>query len=291
MSELGGRRLSPLSSSKKRSLTPSKARERLNELEESTTARQARIEQVEERLSRLDTPDPKLSGFLDKLLRRQKAELTQLEKLQNLLASRAKKRAIDSSEPAALPSEELDALHRSFEELRAGLRQVREADLDDLGRQVARIQVEFEEFRNEVEDERRKLQRSHGDLVENQEALSETLEESVVGTVDVSGRCDDIEERLDGLAELLEQTRNDAETERSQIMAKLDELQNKLSLGTSAPAPISEPASAPLNDDRIEKLESALAEVLLELGQQEDIFDYEVRSKYGPPAVFEPELE
>lgn len=209
-------------SAKRRSLTASKARERLNELEESTKARQHRIDQIEARLARSDEPDQKLTEFRQKLLKRQKAELSQLEKLQSLLK---RNRRSESSEDGP-PSGELEALHRSFEDLKAGLDEVR-AQLDDrpredvlgrldqledrLGRAVERLDRhhrEITELGRELEQEKqqqRRLSRGQNELEEGLENFRETLEETVVTNVDLTARAEDFDERIDSLSDFWEE--------------------------------------------------------------------------------------
>ena len=111
-----------------RGITPSRARERLAELEESIKARQARLEQVEARLSKLPEPDPKLVDFQEKLERKQKIEKSQVAKLQALLAARVRQESQEEyrSSEEGFPSEEMIELRKSYEDLRKGLSDIRE---------------------------------------------------------------------------------------------------------------------------------------------------------------------
>lgn len=291
-----------MSAARKRSMTLSKARERVTELEESTGSRQARIEQVQSRLNRLSRPDAKLTAFLEKLERRQSAELSQLEKLHNLLASRTTKKASEPEESVdSPPAEELETLHRSFEDLRANLREVKE-ELDNrtgpdweprvegLERKLLRTHDDLTEFRSDFEGERqtiRRLQRDRTELEESLESLRETLEEDIVSAVDTSRKCDDLEERLELLTEQLAEIRIRGQQERSEIFRILDDLKNRLdALENSS-----------WDSPRFDQIEFALQEMEKKFESRpqaaEPVLWVEVDDsdlRYGPPAEFEPEL-
>lgn len=291
-----------MSAARKRSMTLSKARERVTELEESTAARQARIEQVQARLNRLSRPDAKLTAFLEKLERRQRAELAQLEKLQNLLASRKTKKVSEPEESVeSRPVEELETLHKSFEDLRANLREVKE-ELDNrtgpdweprvegLERKLLRLHDDLTDFRGDFEGERqaiRRIQRDKAEFEESLESMRETVEEDVVSAVDTSRKIDDLEERLDLLTEQVGEIRVRGQQERSEIFRILDDLKNRLdALENSS-----------WDSPRFDQLEFALKELekKLESGpqQSEPVLWVEMNDsdlRYGPPAEFEPEL-
>lgn len=210
----------PPMSTKRGKLTAGKARERVASLEESIAARQHRLDQLEARLERSESPDERLLTAKTRLERRLVLERDQLEKLQKLL-SRDTTQPEESGEFFA--SEEIDDLHRSFEEVRQNLVQM-QARIDsselprDLGTRMAsfeervarREEVDSELFsqvlalQNGLDQERqtvRRLSRRTREQDQSLDALREAVEDSVVATVDLAQRLEELEEALSESAE------------------------------------------------------------------------------------------
>lgn len=231
-----------------RGITPSRARERLAELEESIRARQARLEQVEARLSKLPEPDPKLVDFQDKLERKQKIEKSQVAKLQALLATRVPQESQEGyrSSEEGFPSEEMIELRKSYEDLRKGLADIREqvekverprdliSRLDLFEERLDRRETAAKNIYEEVvslqaalDQERqwvRRLSRNQTDQDERFETLREAVEESVLAAMDLAQKVDEMEERPLG-----PQARKLAGLSRK-TMTRLDEIEEQLQM-------------------------------------------------------------
>lgn len=205
----------PSMSTKRGKLTAGKARERVASLEESISARQHRLDQLEARLERTDAPDERLLTAKARLERRLELEREQLEKLQKLLQR-------DSGQPEEsgeyFASEEIDDLHRSFEEVRQNLAQMQaRIDSTELPRDLNTRLSSFEERvsrREEVDSELfsqvlslqtaldqerqavRRLSRRTREQDQSLDALREAVEDSVVATVDLAERLEELEEAL-----------------------------------------------------------------------------------------------
>lgn len=200
---------------KRGKLTAGKARERIASLEESIAARQHRLEQLQARLDRSESPDERLLTAKSRLERRLDLERDQLAKLVKLLG-REQSQPEESGEFFA--SEEIDDLHRSFEEIRQHLAQVQaRVDSSDVPRDLhnrlssfedrvsRREEVDSELFgqvlslQNALDQERqtvRRLSRRAREQEQSLDALREAVEDSVVATVDLAERLDELEETL-----------------------------------------------------------------------------------------------
>jgi DNA repair exonuclease SbcCD ATPase subunit len=210
----------PPMSTKRGKLTAGKARERVASLEESIAARQHRLDQLEARLERSESPDERLLTAKTRLERRLALERGQLEKLQKLLSR-------DTSQPEEsgefFASEEIDDLHRSFEEVRQNLVQMQaRIDSSELPRDLSARLTSFEErvsrreevdselfgqvlaLQNGLDQERqtvRRLSRRTREQDQSLDALREAVEDSVVATVDLAQRLEELEEALSENAE------------------------------------------------------------------------------------------
>lgn len=203
-------------SSKRSKLTADTARERITSLEESIDAREQRLEQIKARIARSSTPEEKLLAAKERTERRLLLEREQVQKLRRLLGRRDSDVGHESGE--FFGAEELDVLHRSFEEVREDLSQVKmrlegtdiprdlpgrlggfeerlsrreEAD-SDLFTQILNLQTALDEERQTV----RRLSRRIREQDQNLEALREAVEDSVVATVDLAERMEELEESL-----------------------------------------------------------------------------------------------
>lgn len=202
-------------STKRGKLTAGKARERVASLEESISARQHRLDQLDARLERTDSPDERLLTAKTRLERRLLLEREQLEKLQKLLAR-------DVSQPEEsgeyFGSEEIDDLHRSFEEVRQNMVAMQaRIDSSEMPRDLTVKLSSFEDrvaHREEVDSElfsqvlslqtaldqerqaMRRLSRRAREQDQSLDALREAVEDSVVATVDLAERLDELEESL-----------------------------------------------------------------------------------------------
>ena len=202
-------------STKRAKLTAGKARERIASLEESITARQQRLDQLEARLERSESPDERLLNAKERLERRLTLERDQLHKLVNLL-ERSTGQPEESGE--FFGSEEIDDLHRSFEEVRQNMAQMQaRMESSELPRDLSNRLSTFEERiarREEVDSELytqvlslqtaldqerqtvRRLSRRIREQDQSLDALREAVEDSVVATVDLAERLDELEESL-----------------------------------------------------------------------------------------------
>jgi chromosome segregation ATPase len=207
-------------STKRGKLTAGKARERVASLEESITARQHRLDQLEARLDRSESPDERLLTAKTRLERRLDLEKEQLEKLLKLLG-RDTVQPEESGEYFA--SEEIDDLHRSFEEVRQNLAQMQSRiDSSEMPRDLTARLSSFEERvarREEVDSELfsqvlslqtaldqerqtvRRLSRRTREQDQSLDALREAVEDSVVATVDLAERLEELEEAMSENAE------------------------------------------------------------------------------------------
>lgn len=202
--------------SKAGKITAGKARERIEGLRESISSRRHRLDQLGTRLDRSDVPDERLLAAKTRLERRIEQEEEQLEKLLRLLDRQDDEGPEESTDFEA--EEEIEDLHRSFEEIRQSVAQLQtridsnpEVPRDLEGRLTAcesrisrREAVDSELFarvmslQTALDQERqaaRRLARRLKDQEQNMEALREAVEDAVVTTVDLA-------ERLEELAEL-----------------------------------------------------------------------------------------
>lgn len=202
--------------SKAGKLTAGKARERIEGLRESIASRRHRLEQLRTRLDRSDIPDERLLTAKARLERRIEQEEEQLEKLLHLLDRQESEEPDESVDFEA--EEEIEDLHRSFEEIRQDVVQLqarldsnpelprdldgrlaacesrisrREAVDSELFARVMSLQTALDQERQSA----RRLARRFKDQEQNMEALREAVEDAVVTTVDLA-------ERLEELAEL-----------------------------------------------------------------------------------------
>jgi hypothetical protein len=170
---------------------------------------------LEARLERSDSPDERLLTAKTRLERRLELEREQLEKLTNLL-ERSTGQPEESGE--YFGSEEIEDIHRSFEEVRQNLatmqarmessemprdlsnrlasfeeRIVRREEVDsELFSQVLALQTALDQERQTV----RRLSRRIREQDQSLDALREAVEDSVVATVDLAERLDEIEESI-----------------------------------------------------------------------------------------------
>lgn len=207
-------------STKPGKLTAGKARERIASLEESVLARQHRLEQLDARLERSESHDERLLTARTRLARRLALEKEQLEKLLKLL-ERNSEQTEESSE--FFGSEEIDDLHRSFEEVRQNLSQMQaRLESSEIPRDLPGRLTSFEERmtrREEVDSELfgqllalqtaldqerqavRRLSRRTREQDQSLDALREAVEDSVVATVDMAERLEELEEAISESAE------------------------------------------------------------------------------------------
>ena len=205
-------------STKRAKLTADKARERITSLEESIVNREARLEQLNARIARSENPEEKLLKARERLERRIQLETEQVQKLKRLLGRRVNASVRDSSE--MFNSEEIDDLHRSFEEVRQDINHMKvrleNADLPrDLPNRLnsfeerisRREEVDSDQFtqlmslQTTLEQERqtiRRLTRHAREHDSSIDALREAVEDSVVATVDLAERLEELEEHLNG---------------------------------------------------------------------------------------------
>lgn len=196
--------------SKRSKLTAGRARERISTLEESLKVRIHRLEQLDSRLERSSQPEERLISAKQRLERRIELETGQLEKLRKLLSG--------SESGSSEASDEFDDLHQSFEEVRTSVAQIQarlevtelprdlplrltsfeeriarreEADSDLFG-QVLTLQTALDQERQTV----RRLNRRVREQDQSIEALREAIEDSVVATVDLAERLEELEESL-----------------------------------------------------------------------------------------------
>ena len=130
--------------SKRAKLTADKARERITSLEESVSVREGKLEQLKSRIARSSNPDEKLLAAQERLERRIELEQEQIQKLKRLLGRQPSSAGQESSEYYG--EEELEDLHRSFEEVRQDLSQVKmKLESADLPRDLPSRLTSFEE--------------------------------------------------------------------------------------------------------------------------------------------------
>jgi chromosome segregation ATPase len=268
-------------SSKRAKLTADKARERLTGLEESIVAREQKLEQLHSRISRTSSPEAKLLQAKVRLERRIALEREQVQKLKTLLGRRITPSRDESAE--FFGSEEIDVLHRSFEEIRQDLSQVKlrldksdpgrlgaleerigrreEAD-SDLFTQIMNLQTALDQERQTV----RILSRRVREQDQNLEALREAVEDSVVATVDIAERMEELEETLnDGTgandpSPLREAFQADVTLQLSELSERLTELASRPSQNQPVE---SSPASAEIRLilEALEEFEARIEEM------------------------------
>jgi len=233
-------------SSKRAKLTADKARERIAKLEESIASRESKLEQLKARIARSSNPEEKLISAEQRLERRLKLEQEQVHKLKRLLHRR-----ITSQQESGeyFNSEEIDDLHRSFEEVRQDLSKVKlKLDSTDIPRDLPGKLTSFEErmarreeadsdlftqilsLQTTLDQERqtvRRLSRKVREQDQSLDALREAVEDSVVATVDLAERLDELEEGLsDSQAE--EQATEPPREPSPEVLKKLSELADRL---------------------------------------------------------------
>ncbi len=210
-------------SSKTGKITAGKAKERISSLEESIAARQQRLEQLEARLQRTDAPQERLVSAKQRLERRLAQERDQVEKLYHLL-----ERSSPVSEESGefFVSEEIDDLHRSFEEVRQNFAQIQaRIDSQEVPRDLTGRLTSFEErvtrreevaselfgqllsLQTALDQERqaiRRLTRRIREQDQSLDALREAVEDSVVATVDLAERIEELEEVVSDSKEISE---------------------------------------------------------------------------------------
>ncbi|MFA5508066.1 MAG: hypothetical protein WC314_19575 [Vulcanimicrobiota bacterium] len=200
--------------SKRAKLTADKARQRVISLEESIVSRESKLEQLKTRLARSTQPDEKLLTAQERLERRIALEKDQVQKLKRLLSRQTDDQNQDSSDYYG--DEEIESLHRSFEEVRQDLSQVKmRLEHTDVPRDLPTRLNSFEERitrreevatdlygrllnqENALDQERqtvRRLSRRIREQDQNLDALREAVEDSVVATVDLVERLEELEE-------------------------------------------------------------------------------------------------
>ena len=196
-------------------MTAGKARERIDGLQESITSRRHRLEQLRTRLDRSDVPDERLMAAKSRLERRIEQEEEQLEKLVRLLDLQDEDEPEESNDFEA--EEELEDLHRSFEEIRQNVAQLqtrfdnnpevprdldgrlstcesrisrREAVDSELFARVMSLQTALDQERQAA----RRLARRLKDQEQNMEALREAVEDAFVTNVDLAQRVEELAE-------------------------------------------------------------------------------------------------
>lgn len=230
-------------SSKRGKLTADKARARITSLEESVESRTHRLEQLRARIARSANPEEKLLNAQERLERRLTLEQEQIQKLRRLLGRREASPVKDSSELYA--SEEYDELHRSFEEVKQDLTKVksrlenatmprdvsgrltsfeeritrREKVDSDLFSQILEVQTALDQERQTV----RRLSRRIREQDQSLDALREAVEDSVVATVDLAERLEELEESFSDSAPNPEGSSKLTEL-RTQVTKRLEQL-------------------------------------------------------------------
>ena len=228
--------------SKRAKLTADKARERITSLEESIGVREGKLEQLKSRIARSSNPDEKLLAARERLERRIELEQEQVQKLKRLLGRQSSDSSQESSDYYG--EEELEDLHRSFEEVRQDLSQVKlKLESADLPRDLPSKLTSFEErisrreevasdlygqilnLENALDQERqtvRRLSRRIREQDQNIEALREAVEDSVVATVDMVERLENLEERNS------ETVVEEDTTDKSALLRQLEAMQSRL---------------------------------------------------------------
>lgn len=302
---------------KRGKLTAGKARERIISLEQSIAAREQKLDQLTARLERTENPEERLITARKRLERRLTIEREQLDKLVNLLGDE------DGPSPqsdTAFVSEELEDIHRSFEEMRQNVAQIQarfestelprdlpsrlssfeerivrreEAD-SDLFAQVLALQTNLDQERQTV----RRLSRRIREQDHSIDALREAVEDSVVATVDLAERLEELEENLADrpLASPGDsQSGSTKATER--LTEKVSQLQEALDETRASLEHLKQPATSPQPDaqlsDRLAKLEEALARfdnsAAMKVVSAPDVTTCAAppqQSRYGQKAVF-----
>ena len=285
-------------SSKTSKITAGKAKERISSLEESISARQQRLEQLEARLQRTDTPQERLVSAKQRLERRLALEKEQVEKLYNLLERSS---ALPEESGEFFVSEEIDDLHRSFEEVRQNFAQIQaRIDGQEIPRDLTGRLTSFEErvtrreevaselfgqllsLQTALDQERqaiRRLTRRIREQDQSLDALREAVEDSVVATVDLAERIEELEESVSESKEVSETTtqsdpeekpwRSEMELLQEQVedaRRDLRALKDRIATAAATPSVEESPvASTPDLDglvSRMELLERRLTEVV-----------------------------
>lgn len=280
---------------KRGKLTAGKARERITSLEQSIAAREQKLEQLIARLERTENPEERLVTARKRLERRLTIEREQLEKLVNLLAPETADTPSES-----FVSEEIEDIHRSFEEMRQNVAQIQarfentevprdlplrlssfeerivrreEAD-SDLFAQVLSLQTNLDQERQTV----RRLSRRIREQDHSIDALREAVEDSVVATVDLAERLEELEENITDRATPSREPapqRMDALVQAATegIADEVRELKNALAeaQGTIEQLSQAKPAEAQpgpdLYEERFKQLEAAHQELLQKFQQ------------------------
>lgn len=242
-------------SSKRPKISADKARERITTLEESIVAREQKLEQLRARIARSSAPEEKLVAAQERLERRLELEHGQLQKLRKLLGRRVEDQDSPPESSEYFSSEEIDDLHRSFEEVRQDLSQVklrlestefprdlpsrlnsfderlsrREEVASDLYSQILNLQNSLDQERQTV----RKLSRRIREQDQSLDALREAVEDSVVATVDLAERLEELEENVNGEgegdeAEASQEMLAEEESPFTQVWQNLAALEEKL---------------------------------------------------------------
>ncbi len=263
---------SEVMSAKRARLSASKVKERVSSLEERIAVRKQKLDQLNSRVERTGGQDERLLSARDRLDRRLEQEVEQLQKLQRLLdrlATKSEETGVEDADtqegwvkPGAVSenveaevSEEFDDLHRSFEEVKACVTEMqarfssvelprdlphrlnsfeerisqREEVDSDLFRQVLSLQSSLEQERILVRRFTKRL-KEHEDSLE---ALREAAEESVVATVDLTEKLEELEEQWSELSEhghLEPGTALEKETISDLVQEEIGRLQEQVSL-------------------------------------------------------------
>ena len=233
--------------SKRAKMTADKARERINKLEESIAARESKLETLKARLSRTPNPDEKLLSAQSRLERRLGLEQEQVQKLKRLLSRHADTASQESSE--YFDGEDIEDLHRSFEEVRQDLSVVKSRlESADLPRDLPSRLTSFEErikrreevssdlysqilnLENALDQERqtvRRLSRKIREQDQNLDALREAVEDSVMATVDMVERLDELEEGQQDSDDSAADT-TDFKTTLESLHSRIQELESQI---------------------------------------------------------------
>jgi chromosome segregation ATPase len=225
--------------SKRAKMTADKARERIIKLEESIASRESKLESLKARLSRSPNPEEKLVAAQARLQRRLGLEQEQVQKLKRLLSRHSN--TVDQESSEYYDGEDIEDLHRSFEEVRQDLSQVKSRlESADLPRDLPSRLTSFEErikrreevasdlygqilnLQNALDQERqtvRRLSRKIREQDQNMDALREAVEDSVMATVDMVERLDELEEGHADSAEGNEST--------AALKSRLEDLQSQ----------------------------------------------------------------
>lgn len=273
---------------KRSKLTADKARERVSLLEESISLREQKLEHLRAKLARSAEPEEKLLRAEERLSKRLDVEREQLAKLKRLLSRQAQTSIHDSAEYYS--NEELDDLHRSFEEVRQDLSQVKmRLENTELPRDLPTRISSFEErlsrreeadtgvftqlmsLQAALDQERetiRKMSRRVREQEQSLEALREAVEDSVVATVDLAERLDEMDESLgehphsDEVDEM--EDLSETSDPSGSVMAQLSALQARYEeLAQRAPGPIHSDSQLDLVMEAIHEIDARLEELEL----------------------------